>query len=310
MASGEIHGTLLSLSEQTAGDAFDTAASSSATTLSLYDVSDFDEDGGSVLINTVVYAYDSVDMDADTIHLTSGLSAGASVDDRVDIWDPEGNVTVTERTALVTVDDQADGDPLTVEVDHSLAPMLVRETLSAGRSVSMIPDGSSYRMVTIHGKQTEALQRTNTDRVQWGLDNADGSQHVYGIEADFDGLSVRLCTGGDVRIRTPDRLTYMPILASAFTVSSDSALKTRPTAAPDALAIIKAAPAKCWRYQTDEKTAKRVGPMADDLPEWMQQVIEEEDGPHMGVDLARQNGLLWRAVEQLLERVEQLEKGE
>lgn len=310
MASGEIHGTLLSLSEQTAGDAVDTVASLGATTLSLYDVSDFDEDGGAVVINSGVYTYDSVDMDADTIHLTSGLSAGAAVDDRVDIWDAEGNVTVTERTALVMVDDQADGDPLTIDVDHSLASMLVRETLTAGRSVSMIPDGSSYRMVTIHGKQTEALQRTTTDRVQWGLDNADGSQHVYGIEADFGGLSVRLCTDGDVRVKTPDRLTYMPILASAFTVSSDSALKTVPTAAPDALAIIKAAPAKCWRYLTDEKTAKRVGPMADDLPEWMQQVIEEEDGPTMGVDLARQNGLLWRAVEQLLERVEQLEKGE
>ena len=303
----EIHASLLSLSEQALGDAFDTAASSGATTLSLYDVSDFDEDGGWVLVGGSAYAYDSVDMDADTLHLTSGLSAAAAVDDRADVWDPEGNVAVTERTALVTVDGQDDGDPLSVDVDHALAPLLVQQTLSAGQSVSVIRDGVGHRMVAVHGKNIQGLQRSDDATLWIGQD--DGSGNVYGLIVALGGTVVRVGTLGDFRVKTPDAATYMPILASAFTVSSDSAVKTTPTRAPDALAIIEAAPAKCWRYLTDADDVKRIGPMANDLPDWMQQVIEEADGSsHLGSDMARLVGVLWQANAQLLARIEKLEK--
>jgi hypothetical protein len=305
----EIHGRLVSLTQVTQGSALDLAASTGSTILSLYDASDFDEDGGSVQVNGVVYAYSSADMDSDTIHLTTGLTSAAAVDDRVDIWDADELLVVTERIALVTLDDQQEGDPLSVEVDHSLHAMLARETLAAGQSVSLLPDGESYRLVAVHGKNNQNTLKSNAATalgsqacVQMGLDQGDGT--VIGVEAEYGGSAVRIVSNTDVRVKSPDRSAYHPVLASAFTVSSDPAVKTRPTAPPDALEIIRQAPAAHWRYLTDDADVKRLGPMADRLPEWLAQ-RDEEDG--LMLDLARQNGVLWRAVEQLLDRIERLE---
>lgn len=309
-----MHAVLVSVSEATAGGAFDASASTSATTLSLYDVSDFDEAGGSVLINGTVYVYDAVDMDADTIHLATGLTAGVSVDDRADLWDTDYSVRMTEYTALVTVDGQQDGDPLTVDVDHSLSTLLAAGTFASGQSVTVLEDGDGYTLTKVHGKNNQGTQRSDNAGLSYGVDMGDGT--VAGLQVNPSGTTVRVSTLTEARVKTPDALTFKPILASAFTVSSDSKVKTKPTTAPDALAIIAGAPAKHWRYLTDEAGVQRIGPMADDLPDWMQHLIVEDDPAetHLGTDLARANGVLWRAVEQLAEmnrdltaRVEALE---
>lgn len=297
----ETHGALLSIATRTMGDQLDTAASSGATTLSLEDVSDFDEEnGGFVAVNGTTYAYNSVDMVADTIHLTTGLTATAAVGDRVDIWDGDTGVVVSELTALVMVDGQ-DGDPIAAAVDHSLTPLLAAATLAAGQSVSIAKDGAGHRLTEVHAKNNQILNRSSAAGIQMGIDQADGT--VTGVTVTSAG-SVFLGTLISARVTSPDGVTFKPILASAFTVSSDAALKTKPTAAPDALAIIKAAPAKHWRYKTDGRDVKRIGPMAGDLPDWLAQV-DETDGT-LGLDLARQSGLHHRAIEQLIELVDDL----
>lgn len=308
----DVHGTLTTLTERTMGDAFDTAASSGAQTLSLYDVSDFDEDGGSVLIGGSVYLYDTVDMDADTIHLTTGLLGAAAVDDTVELWDPDNLVVVSERVALVTVDDQEDGDGITADVDYSLSPLLAQSTLTAGQSVSLTRDGTGYRLTAVHGKNNAALNRSTTGYLQYGEDNYDGT--VTGLEVDTTAspVVVRLVgqSGGGVKVQQSDRSTYLAIRASAFTVSSDPATKTDRQPAPDALAIIEAAPAATWRYLTDDDNVTRVGPYADDLASvapWM--VGEDPQDGHLDVDLARMVGVLWTAVAQLAARIDELEKG-
>jgi hypothetical protein len=307
------HASLLSLSERTMGDAFDTAASIGATTLSLYDVSDFDEQvGGRVSIAGNLYTYDTVDMDADTIHLTTTLTTAAAVDDRVDIWDGDIGVPVTERVALVLLDEQADGDPVNVDVDYALAPLLARSTLSQGQSVSVVRDGDGYRMVAIHGKNNQQITRSDASALQIGREQDDGT--IAGISVGPTGGIVRLQASQDARVKTPDQTTFIPILASAFTVSSDASVKTKPTAAPDALAIIAAAPSKTWRYKSDDPEVRRYGPVADDLPDTLA-LVDSEDGTLM-IDLARQYGILWAAFGQQIEinqalsdRIAQLEKG-
>lgn len=303
MVAADLHGTLVSISEQTMGDTLTASFAIGATTLSVVDAADFDEGGGSVLIGGNVYTYDSADLDLDTIHLTSGLTVSASLGDAVSVWDPDGAVVVTERVALVQADDQEDGDPLTVDIDHSLASVLAQTTFSLGQSVSLVADGDGYRLAAIHGKNSQVLTRSNANGVQLGIDQGGGTN---------TGLSVSTTTGNTyvlapntVQAKTADLSTFIEIKASAFTVSSDAALKTKPTAAPDALEIIKAAPASHWRYKTDPKGVKRLGPMAGDLPDWLAQ--EDPDDGTLGIDLARQSGLHHRAIEQLLARVEALE---
>ena len=110
-------------------------------------------------------------------------------------------------------------------------------------------------------------------------------------------------SGQQLNVTNPARTTYRPVLAAAFNVSSDSAVKTKPTAAPDALSIITDAPAQHWLYLTDEHDVKRIGPMADDLPKWLVDLSPADalGGEHKTVDLARMVWVLWRAVEQLSE---------
>lgn len=302
MADNGLHGSLVSVSERTLGDQLAVAASSGATTLFLNDVSYFDEDGGYAVVGSNIYAYDTADMVADSIHLTSGLVASAAVGDVVSLWDSDEGVVVSERIALVALED-SDGDPINAVLDHSLTPLLATTTMAAGQSVSMRHDGAGYRLAEVHGKNNQALQRSTSSGLQVGVDMNDGT--TAGLQITPGGTVVRLATNGDARVKTTDGTTFLPMLASAFTVSSDAALKTPPTKGPDALAIIAAAPAKHWRYKSDPKRVKRVGPMADDLPEWLQQV-DPEDGT-LGIDLARQSGLHHRAIEQLLARIEALE---
>jgi hypothetical protein len=98
------------------------------------------------------------------------------------------------------------------------------------------------------------------------------------------------------------------IAASAFTVASGRAAKTDVAPVPySALQVIRANPAKRWRYRT-EPDRFELGPMADGLPP----EVASSEGPEVGMPgevnhMVRLNsmiGLLWRAVEELAEQVE------
>jgi hypothetical protein len=106
--------------------------------------------------------------------------------------------------------------------------------------------------------------------VRWGIDPGDGT--IVGIFSDGNAL-VRLQTLGDVRIKMANSTAFAPILASAFTVSSDPDVKTaRDRGAGCAGDHRRRAGVKGWRYKTDEDDVKRIGPMADNLPDWIAQV--------------------------------------
>lgn len=303
-----LHAILASVSSRTVGDLADATASIGGTVVSVGDACDFDEDGGWLTINGTAYPYVSVDMEADTVKLGTALTGAVAVGDAVSLWDIDNAVIVTEATALVTVDGQDDGDPIRAVIDHSLNPLLAQGTFVAGQSVSVTRDGEEWTLTRVHAKSQVGLQRSLTNYYQAGIDNFDGTVTGLEVDASTPPTIVRLIAqpGGGVKVQQSDRSTYLAIRASAFTVSSDPDVKTKPTDPPDALSIIAAAPAKEWRYLTDEDDVRRIGPMADTLPDWLVQA-DTQDGT-LGIDQARMVGVLWRAVEQLSERLAALEK--
>jgi hypothetical protein len=125
--------------------------------------------------------------------------------------------------------------------------------------------------------------------------------------------------GGQALIRTDGWLAYQPIVAQAFTLSSQRSLKHSITDI-DPLALVEDAPSTMWKYNDEIETTDHwhVGPMADDLPVELRREIhggefkgregaeDRDDVPHAGLDLATIAGIAWEGVRQLSKRQRQL----
>lgn len=102
--------------------------------------------------------------------------------------------------------------------------------------------------------------------------------------------------------------SYIPIRASAFTVSSLRATKERIHDLPwSALDVIDAAPVHRWRYKEEHAGDRNyhISPMADDLPEEL--VIRGNDDEYdVAVDQRDLVGVLWAAVQELRAEVADL----
>jgi hypothetical protein len=118
-----VSGRVISVSEAPAGDALAADVSASDTTLPLNDVTYFDPDGGTLVIdddvNSEILDYLSVDLDADTIELSAGLANAYEADTSVTLY-PE----VPLRYASVSPTG-AEDDTLTVAVPSQVAVVLV-----------------------------------------------------------------------------------------------------------------------------------------------------------------------------------------
>jgi hypothetical protein len=114
---------------------------------------------------------------------------------------------------------------------------------------------------------------------------------------------------GQALIRTDGWLAYQPIVAQAFTLSSQRSLKHDITDI-DPLALVEDAPSTMWKYDDEIETSDHwhIGPMADDLPAELRRVVkgEEDNDGHMGLDLATIAGIAWEGVRQLSKRQRQL----
>jgi hypothetical protein len=85
-----------------------TAASIGATTLEVEWVGDFDDEGGTLLLNGTEIDYTTVDTDAETITLDAPLADAAAVGDRVDIV--SGGQVAKDYTLFVAHGDGADAE--------------------------------------------------------------------------------------------------------------------------------------------------------------------------------------------------------
>jgi hypothetical protein len=140
------------------GDKLSAAAASGATTLTVYDAGDFDEDGGYILINDAVLRYATWDDDDNTITLTDPLPAAAAVDDVVTLWDQANGQPVTIYKAVVDQVDGFDGNAIEAIVPQSLVHALsttMRD--STGESVVLERDDDGELTVTAISGRAFAL---------------------------------------------------------------------------------------------------------------------------------------------------------
>lgn len=117
-----VSGRVLSVAEVASGDALAEDAAATDTILFLNDVTYFDPDGGTLLVeddtNSEVINYTEIDLDEDTVTLASGLANAYSVDTPVTLY-PE----VPMRTAQVQPTG-AEDDTLTVVVPSQVGVVL------------------------------------------------------------------------------------------------------------------------------------------------------------------------------------------
>lgn len=138
------------------------------------------------------------------------------------------------------------------------------------------------------------------------------AQHAAGWRLDDVGPNQEDCVlAGVKRSGGVDGGAYAGITGAAFTVNSGRAVKSEVSDVPySALEVVRANPAKRWRYTDNSTGSYSIGPMADDLPPEVTTVVDKGLGmPQVvehQVDLLSMIGLLWRAVEELQERMEDL----
>jgi hypothetical protein len=120
-----------------------------------------------------------------------------------------------------------------------------------------------------------------------------------------ENVSARIYADGPLEVVSPGGAAWRPVQASGFTVMSDRRSK-RDLAAPgvSGLDVLRAAPIYEWAYVDDEEGVRRLGPMADDLPDIVTVDLGVGDPDHFaagmkGVSLAQQIAVLWQAVGEL-----------
>jgi hypothetical protein len=125
----------------------------------------------------------------------------------------------------------------------------------------------------------------------------------------FMGLAsiVAPYTVAELRVRDAVNSAYVPIRASAFTVTSSRDAKDQVADFGwSPLDVVRRAKAQRWHYRPEHGDPDRVhfGPMAEDLPEDL--VDNTSETP--AIDLAAMVGVLWGAVQELAAEVAQLRK--
>jgi hypothetical protein len=134
------------------GDALTVAAAIGATTLSVRDVADFDDEGGYLRLNGTVLEYLSTDDDLSTITLAVALVAAAAVDDKVEAWDKANGQPAVVHKAVVDQIDGFDGFATAV-VSQSIAHALSQDMRDGpGESVTLTREGAELRVVEVHGR--------------------------------------------------------------------------------------------------------------------------------------------------------------
>lgn len=113
---------------------------------------DFAEDGGSVIHQPsgVIYEYVSADNDAETLTLLETTGETWSVSDPLYVWPLTNDVLASVRLD----EDEADAEPITARVAHSLRPLLpegVRDTLT-GEVVSVALERLEWVVRDLYGQ--------------------------------------------------------------------------------------------------------------------------------------------------------------
>lgn len=170
-----MHGRVTGVSRIVLGDEATVGKIVGSTEVTVDDGTDFDEDGGHVLIGGTVYEYLSVEYVGDAadegdpavLTLAAPLVDPLAEGGRIDVWDATlGEVAVEYVATLVSDSADVPGDPLEADVDHHLVPLLAEGIRATGsESVEVERDGDDLRVVNVLGKSAEVVDTIITGGV-------------------------------------------------------------------------------------------------------------------------------------------------
>lgn len=148
-------GTVVEVTGVPLGDELAAAALVAATSITVDDAADFDENGGTLVINGQVIVYTACDDETGIITLAEGLDAAAAVGDRVELWDVTQAGVFAEWVARVELAEAIDNDDVVeATVAHTLVPYLPEgiRNPGEGEDVTLELDGYEWKLVGIDAR--------------------------------------------------------------------------------------------------------------------------------------------------------------
>jgi hypothetical protein len=151
------YGKIVSVDVVPLGDNLAADVAIGATSITVEDAADFDEDGGLLLLGGIVYGYSTWTEDDDTgigtITLTSALTADASENDAVAVYDPLYSTAATDKVAQVEViGDDGNVDMLEADIALHLVDKIEEGVRgNNGEQVKLELEGDRWAIVDISG---------------------------------------------------------------------------------------------------------------------------------------------------------------
>lgn len=216
---------------QQLGDKLTASASIGATTLTVKDTVDFDEDGGWLRLNGELLEYLGYDEDTSTITLASGIGVAAAVDDLVDEWDVANNQPTVVYKAVLDQIDGFDGKSIEAVVTPDVASVLSTSMRTGkGESVTLSDDNGELTIEAVNGRSfalaaTQYLQGGMTTR------QADDEAGVDVVGADSGAPGVYLYdVGGALGAWLDSQGVHLQDGAVTSTMLEDGAVTAAKTA--------------------------------------------------------------------------------
>ena len=146
------YGTITAVEAANLGSELVADAVVGATVLAVDYVGDFDEDGGSLLLNGATLSYSTVDVDANTITLSVGIAAAASVGDPVQVVEA-GSPAVEWLAHVALAEGEGDGggdtsDTVAAVIPTALVGYFPEGTYDEPVPVEVQTNGDTFVVVT------------------------------------------------------------------------------------------------------------------------------------------------------------------
>lgn len=152
------HGRILSVETMARGDSLADDFAAGATSITVNDAGDFDEDGGWLYVGAQTVEYTECDDDTGIITLADPLAAAAEQGDPVRLWSDLYGEVVEYQQALVELDGEYDNpDPVAAEVAEGVGELPEGDRGKAGESCTLhrVSD-DEWEVVAVGGRSRKS----------------------------------------------------------------------------------------------------------------------------------------------------------
>jgi len=126
------------------------------------------------------------------------------------------------------------------------------------------------------------------------------------ISTAYVGYTVAPAVDGAASLGTPD-LAYSGVYSYSMIQASDPRLKQDVAPVPRALEKIRAVPVKHFRWRKDADGPLHTGFDASDVRTEVAEAVVAGEDERLGLDLTAMLATLWRAVQELADKIDALE---